>query len=142
MIDTSVRPVLYNNTESKQYGTCYITVQFKTKSPETKCWYLYFKLYCYIKNFFVVDHTTTLIGLIDRISLCLIIVNCFDSLISVSDIDESEVENCDNNDYFSAKTDMKCQDKLISNHFKTVILTEYRELFSGIGKLDGEIKIT
>ena len=37
---------------------------------------------------------------------------------------------------------MKCQDKLVSDHFKTVILTEYREMFSGIGKLDGEINIT
>ena len=37
---------------------------------------------------------------------------------------------------------MKCQDKLVSDHFKMVILTEYRELFSGIGKLGGEIKTT
>ena len=69
-------------------------------------------------------------------------VYCFDSLSSVSNNDESEFEDCDNNDYFIGKTDMKCQDKLVSDHFKTVILTEYRELFSGIGKLGGEIKIT
>ena len=37
---------------------------------------------------------------------------------------------------------MKCQDKLASDHFKTVILNEYKELFSGIGKLDSEINIT
>ena len=29
-IDRSVRLVVYNNTEIKQYDTCYITVQFKT----------------------------------------------------------------------------------------------------------------
>ena len=68
--------------------------------------------------------------------------NCFDSLTSVSNNDESETENHDNNDYFTGKTDLKCQDKLLSDHFKMVILTEYRELFSGIGKLDDEIKIT
>ena len=54
---------------------------------------------------------------------------------------ESEVENCDYNDYFTGKTDMKCQDKLASGYFKTVILHEYKELISGIGKLDGEIKL-
>ena len=37
---------------------------------------------------------------------------------------------------------MKWQDKLVSDDYKTVILTEYRELFSGIGKHDGGIKIT
>ena len=66
----------------------------------------------------------------------------FDSLSSVSNNDESEIENHDNNDYFTGKTDMKCQYKLMSDHFKMVIPTEYRELFSGIDKLDGEIKIT
>ena len=34
-IDRSVRLVAFNNTEIKQYGTCYITVQFKTKRLET-----------------------------------------------------------------------------------------------------------
>ena len=79
------------------------------------------------------DQTTTLIGLIDRISSI--------SLSSVSNNDESEVEICDISDYFIGKADMKCKDKLVSDHFKTVILTEYRELFSGIGKHDGEIKM-
>ena len=46
-IDRSVR-LVYNNTEIKYYGTCYITLQFETKRLETK--------------FFVVDQTTTLIG--------------------------------------------------------------------------------
>ena len=69
-------------------------------------------------------------------------VNCFDSLSSVSNNDESEVGNHDDNDYFAGKICMKCQDKLASDHFKRVILNEYKELFSGIGKLDGERKIT
>ena len=30
--------------------------------------------------------------------------NCFDSLSSLSKNDESEIENCDNNDYFNGKT--------------------------------------
>ena len=59
-IDRSVRLAADNNTDIKQYGTCYITVQFKTKRPETK--------------FFVVDQTTTLIGLINSIRLGLIMV--------------------------------------------------------------------
>ena len=90
---------------------------------------------------FVVDQTTVLIRLSDSIRLGLIMVNCFDSLNSVSN-DENEVDNHDNNDYFTGKTDMKCQDKIASDHFKTVILNEYKELFSGIGMQDGEINIT
>ena len=127
-IDRSVRLVACNNMEIKQYGTCYITVQFKTKRLETK--------------FFVMDQTTTLTELIDSIGLSLIMVNCFDSLSSVSNSDESEVGNHDNNDYFTDKTNVKCPNKLASDHFKTVILNEYKELLSGIGTLDGEIKIT
>ena len=69
-IDRFIRLVAYNNMEIKQYGACYITVQFKTTRLETK--------------FFVVDQTTTLIGLIYSIRLGLITVNCFDSLSSVS----------------------------------------------------------
>ena len=88
------------------------------------------------------DQTTTLVGLFDSLIIGLIMVNCFDSLSSVSNNDESEVENYDDNDYFTGKTYMKCQDKLASNHFKTVILNQYKELFSGMGKHDGEIKIT
>ena len=120
--------VAYNSTEIKRHGTCYIMVQFKTKRLERK--------------FFVVDQTITLIGLTDSIRLGLIMVNCFDSLSSVSNNDENEIENCDNNDYVTGKTDVKCQDKLVSDYLKMVTLTEYRELFSGIGTLDGEIKIT
>ena len=96
-IARSLRLVEYSNTEIKQYGNCYITVQFKAKRLETK--------------FFVMDQTTTLIGLIDSIRLGLIMVICFDSLSSVSNNDESEVENCDSNDYFTGRTDVKCQDK-------------------------------
>ena len=87
------------------------------------------------------DQTNTQIGLLDSIILGLITVNCIDSLNSVSNDDESEIQNHDNNDYFTVKTDVKCQDKLASDHLKTEILTEYRELFSGIGKLDSEMKI-
>ena len=126
-IDRSVRLVAYNNTDIKQYDVCHIMVQFKTKQLEAK--------------FFVVDQTTTLTGLSDSNRLDLIMVNHFDSLNSVSN-DENEVINCDNNDYFTGKTDVKCQDKLASDHFKTVILNEYKGLFSGIGKLDGAINIT
>ena len=36
---------------------------------------------------------------------------------------------------------LMCQDKVSSDHFKTVILNEYKELLSGIGKLDSEINI-
>ena len=102
-------------------------VQFKTKQLEAK--------------FFVVDQTTMLIGLSDSIIPDLIMVNCFVSLNSISN-DENEVKNHDNNDYFTGKTDVKCQDKLASDDFKTVILNEYKELFSGLGKVDGEINIT
>ena len=40
------------------------------------------------------------------------------------------------------KLTLNGQDKLASDHFKTVILNEYKELFSGIGKCNGEMKIT
>ena len=87
------------------------------------------------------DQATSHIRLSDSIRLGIVIVKCFDSLNSVSN-DENEVNNHDNNDYFTGKTGVKCQDKLASDPFKTVILNEYKELFSGIGKLDGEINIT
>ena len=70
-----VRLFADNNMEIKQYGTCYITVQFKAKRLETKI--------------FVVDHTTTLIRLIHRIRLGLITVNYFNSLCSVLNNDVS-----------------------------------------------------
>ena len=79
IIDTFVRLVAYNNMEIKQYGTCYIAVQFKTKRLERKL--------------LVVDQTNTLIGLNDGIRLGLSMVNCFDSLSSVSNNDESQVGN-------------------------------------------------
>ena len=104
-----------------------VYVQFKTKQLEA--------------TFFVVDHTTMLIELSDSIRPDLIMINCFDSLNSVSN-NENEANNHDSIDYFTGKTDVKCQDKLASDHFKAVILNEYKELFSGIGKLDGEINIT
>ena len=121
------KPVAYNNTKIKQCGVCHIMVQFKVKHLEAE--------------FFAVDQTTTLTGFSDSVRLGLIMVNCFDSLNSVSN-DENEVDKYDNNDYFTGNTDMKCQDKLASDHFKTVILNEYKKLFSGICKLDGEINIT
>ena len=102
-------------------------IQFKTKQPEAK--------------FFVVDQTTSLIGLSDSIRPGLVIVNCFDNLNSGSN-DENEVHNHDNNGYFTGKTDVKCQDKLASDPFKTVILNANKELSSGIGKVDSEINIT
>ena len=76
-----------------------------------------------------------LIELIDSIRLGLIMVNCFDSLSSVSHNDESKVGKHDNNDYFTDKTNVKCLDKLASDHFKTVILNEYKELVSALANL-------
>ena len=70
IVDKYARFVVYNNTEIKQYGVCYITVQFKNTTIEAK--------------FFVVDQMTTLIGLGDSIKLGLITVNCFDSMKHVS----------------------------------------------------------
>ena len=93
-IDKSMRLIVYNKTKIRQYGVCHIMVQFKTKQLEAK--------------FFVVDQTTVLIGLSDSIRLGLIMVNCFNSLHSVS-TDEIEVDYHDNNNYFTGKTDMKCQ---------------------------------
>ena len=45
-------------------------------------------------------------------------------------------------EYFSGNAETKCQDKVTSDLFKTTILDGYKELFSGIGKLEGEINIT
>ena len=72
-----MRLVTYNNTKIKQYGVCHIMVQFKTEQLEAK--------------FFVVAEITMLIWLSDSIRLGLIMVNCFDSLNSVSN-DENEVD--------------------------------------------------
>ena len=93
-IDKSMRLVTYNNTEIKQYGVYHITVQFKMKQLKAK--------------FFLLDQTTTLTGLSDSIRLGLIMINCFDSLNSVSN-DENGANNHDSNDYLTGKTDMICK---------------------------------
>ena len=59
----------------------------------------------------------------------------------ISEADETEVSSCES-EYFVGKPDEKCQDKTISDNFKLVVLNEYKELFQGIGKLEGEINIS
>ena len=71
-IDRYMRCVSYNNTEIKQYGVCHIMVQFQTKQLEAK--------------FLCCGSNPMLTGLSDSIRLGLIMVNCFDSLNSVSNV--------------------------------------------------------
>ena len=90
---------------------------------------------------------TTLIGLCYSIKLGLITLNCFDSMKHVSqcngisDGDETEISSHES-EYFVGKPNGKCQIRQNSDNFKLVILNEYKELFQGIGKLEGEINIT
>ena len=49
------------------------------------------------------------------------------------------IVNCDNNDYFTGKTDVKCQDKLAPDHFKTVILNEYHSLIIELSHISSKI---
>ena len=58
----------------------------------------------------------------------------------ISEADKTEVSSHEP-ECFVGKPDKKCQDKTNSDHFKLVILNQYKELFQGIRKL-GEINIT
>ena len=86
-------------------------------------------------KFFVVDQTTTLIGLSDSIKLGLITLNCSDSkkhvwqCNEIRETDETDVPNCES-EYFAGKPNEKCQDKTNSDHFKSVILNEYLGTFT------------
>ena len=62
-------------------------------------------------------------------------------LSNTGDID-TEIESCDSSEYFSDNAETKYQDKVTSDYLKTAILDGYKEIFSGIGKLEDEINIT
>ena len=74
-------------------------------------------------------------------------VNCFDSMKHVSqcneicETDETDLPNHES-EYFTGKPNEKYQNKTNPGHFKLLILNEYKELFQGIGKFEGEINIT
>ena len=121
-IDKSMRLVAYNDTEIRQYGMCHIDFQFKSKRINAK--------------FFVVGQCMTLIQLTDSIKCGLITVNHFDSVSNTGDID-TEIESHNSSKYFSDNAETKCQDKVTTDQFKTVILDEYKELFSRIGETKG-----
>ena len=96
----------YNNTPIKQYGTCSVKVSFKEKQQ--------------ICKFYVVEHSTAILGVSDSEKLGLVKVNF---------------------DMIQSKTVELVHNISLSEIFKCEMESEFPELFKGIGCMDGEISI-
>ena len=96
----------YNNTPIKQYGTCSVKVTFKGKQE--------------ICKFYVVEHSTTILGVSESEKLGLVKVNF---------------------DVIQSKTVEMVHNVSLSKVFKCEMESEYPELFKGISCMDGEISI-
>ena len=108
-IDKGITLFAYNNTPIKQYGTCSVKISFKGRHE--------------ICKFYVVEHSTAILGVSDSEKLGLVKVN-FDMIQNKS---VKLVHSVDN----SVESDM----------FKAKIESEFPELFKGIGCIEGEISI-
>ena len=108
-INKSVTLFAYNDTEIKQFGTCSIKLSFQRKSQVCK--------------FFVVEHETAIVGIMDSEKLGLISVN-FDMI--------------KNEKHIKIVNEVKGQNE---ESFRQTIEREYPDLFKGIGLMDGEISI-
>ena len=106
-IDKGITLFAYNNTPIKQYGTCSVKVTFKGKQE--------------ICKFYVVEHSTTILGVSDSEKLGLVKVN-FDMI---------------QNKMLRLVHSVNIESEL----FKAKIESEYPELFKGIGCMDSEISI-
>ena len=104
MVDKSVTLYAYNNTAIKQFGTCQIRLNFKGRS--------------FICKFYMVEHETAIVGILDAEKLRLVRVN-FDTVRDVKIIHEINEGQA----------------------FKDKIERDYPQLFKGIGLMDGEISI-
>ena len=105
-IDKGITIFAYNNTPIKQYGACSVKVTFKGKQE--------------ICKFYMVEHSTAILGVSDSEKLGLVKVN-FDM------IQNRRVKLVHN--------------VSISEVFKCQMESEFPELFQGIGHMDGEISI-
>ena len=104
--DKGIMLYAYNNTHIKQYGTCSVKVTFKGRQE--------------ICKFYVVEHSTAILGVSDSEKLGLVKVNF---------------------DVIQSKSIRMVNNISLSEVFKCEIETEYPELFKGIGYMDGEISI-
>ena len=105
-IDKGITLFAYNNTPIKQYGTCSVKVTFKGKQE--------------ICKFYMVQHSTTILGVNNSKKLGLVKVNF---------------------DVIQSKMVKMVHNISLSEVFKCEIESEYPELFKGIGCMDGEISI-
>ena len=105
-IDKGIMLYAYNNTPIKQYGTCSVKVTFKGRQE--------------ICKFYVVEHSTAILGVSDSEKVGLVKVNF---------------------DVIQSKTVKLVHNVSMSEIFKCEIETEYPELFKGIGCMNGEISI-
>ena len=105
-IDKGITLYAYNNTPIKQYGTCSVKISFKEKQK--------------ICKFYVVEHATAILGVLDSEKLGLVKVNF---------------------DVIQSKTIRMVHNIGLSEVFKHEIETEYPELIKGISCMDGKISI-
>ena len=105
-IDKGITLFMYNNTPIIQYGTCSVKVSFKEKQQ--------------ICKFYVVEHNTATLGVIDSEKLGLVKVNF---------------------DVIQNKTVKMVHNVSLSEVSKHKMESEYPKLFKGIGCMDGEISI-
>ena len=106
-IERGITLFAYNNTPIEQYGTCSVKISFKEKQQ--------------ICKFYVVEHSTTILGVSDSEKLGLVKVN-FDM-----------IQNKTLRLIHSVNSDFEA--------FKAKMESEFPELFKGIGCMDGEISI-
>ena len=105
-IDKGITLFVYNNTPIKQYGTCSVKITFNGKQE--------------ICKFYVVEHTTAILGVSDSEKLGLVKVNF---------------------DVIQSKMVKMVHNVSMSETFKYQMESEFSELFQGIGCMDGEISI-
>ena len=105
-IESCVNLYAYNNTPIRQFGVCSVQLNFKGKSG--------------ICKFYVVEHTTAILGIRDSEKLGLVKVN-FDTI--------------------NKSNGIKVVHNITSGLFRKQIETEFPELFKGIVLIDGEISI-
>ena len=105
-VNKSVTLYVYNDTEIKQFGTCSVRLYFKGK--------------LHVCKFFVVEHETAIVGIMDSEKLGLIQVNF---------------------DMVRKENHIRIIDEVNEESFKQTIEKEYPDLFKGVGLMDGEISI-
>ena len=103
-IESSVNLYAYNNIPIKQFGICSVHLNFKGRPA--------------ICKFYVVKHSTAILGICDSEKLGLVKVN-----------------------FYTVDRSIKVVHDVTSDSFRRRIESEYPELFKGIILMDGEISI-